>query len=272
MSAARSAVVQPAPTLEHAPSPSAGSHGTPASAGQRAANSGRSPRNGWPRSTMGPRCSTPSPRTSRMPGSQRCAHWSKRPVPDAIETLVRSSPKRRSPTYSPNDTQRRTRAKRGRVALAEPPEPRREIGRVQPASDPRVVRLLVDPRAERLHRADAPRVRPGVDGRRRAIVRPETEHACARRCWWRPPPPRRPAGRGAAMRASSVSAVSANSRSASISTPPSGVVVGSYGCWRPRSSPRPSRSKASARTEDEPTSSATRIGSAGGGATRTRSC
>ena len=67
-------------------------------------------------------------------------------------------------------------AKRGRVALAEPPEPRREIGRVKPASDPRVVRLLVDPRAERLHRADAPRVRPGIDGGRWAIVRSETEH------------------------------------------------------------------------------------------------
>ena len=43
-----------------------------------------------------------------MVASQRRADWSKRPVPDAIDTLVRSSPKRRSPRYSPKDMKRRT--------------------------------------------------------------------------------------------------------------------------------------------------------------------
>ena len=130
------------------------------------------------------------------PGPSAAAHWSKRPVPDAIETLVRSSPKRPEPQVLPERHPPAHPAKRGRVALAEPPEPRREIGRVQPAPGPRVVRLLVDPRSERLH-AHRRSACPPRSRRASPDDRPARDRAaCARRCSWRPPPPRRHAGRG----------------------------------------------------------------------------
>ena len=111
MSAARSGVTQPAPTFEHAPSPSAGSHGTRARAGHRPANLGLSPRSGESRSAIGAKCSGVKPTATSAGPSHVCPRWSKSPVPDAIETLARVSPNRRRWTYSPNDIQRRTRPK-----------------------------------------------------------------------------------------------------------------------------------------------------------------
>src|SRR5262249_52796262 len=68
-------------------------------------------------------------------------------------------------------------AKRRGVTATEPPEPCRKIRRVETAPDARVVRLLVDADAQLLDRVDTPRVRPGIQGGRRTVVRPEAEHS-----------------------------------------------------------------------------------------------
>ena len=174
----------------------------------------------------------------------------------------------RTPRTRPSVAPRETRQGRARGATRAAPGDRTCEAGIRPARGTPSRRPARGAPPPRRRSACPPRNRRGCDGRSSG---PSPSTVCQKVlvATAATPPARGPS---TAMRASSASAVSANSRSASISTPPSGVVVGSYGCWHPRSSPRPSRSKASARTEDEPTSSATRIGSAGGGATRTRSC
>ena len=90
-----------------APSPQAGNHGTSASAGQRSAHSPVRPERGAS-SIGGSLSSTPSSSASSRSHWQLA--WSSSPVPEAIETLAAASPSRRRWTYSPGETQVRTRA------------------------------------------------------------------------------------------------------------------------------------------------------------------
>ena len=107
ISAARSGVSQPAPRFEVPPSPQAGNHGTSASAGHRSAQSPVRPLRGAS-SIGGSLSSTPSSAASSRSHAQ--AAWSSRPVPEAIETLAAASPRSRRWTYSPGETQVRTRS------------------------------------------------------------------------------------------------------------------------------------------------------------------
>ena len=100
LSAIRSGVTQPLPTLLQAPSPTAGYQGTSASAGQRRAYSGRSRIEASSRSTSGGNWLGSSPRSPSSGSYQETVCWSRRPVPDAIDTLLASLPHRRSRRYS----------------------------------------------------------------------------------------------------------------------------------------------------------------------------
>ena len=186
MSAARSAVVQPAPTLEHAPSPSAGSHGTPASAGQRAANSGRSPRNGlvrgrrWgrgarhrargPRGCPGP-SAAPTGRRGRSltPSRRSCGARQRDGAPGTPRT---------TPTGAPGET----RPGRARGATRAAPGDRTCAAGTRPARGTPSRRPAREAPPPRRRSACPPRNRRASPDDRQARDRA----ACARRCSWRP--------------------------------------------------------------------------------------
>ena len=193
MRAARSGVVQPAPTFEHAPSPSAGSHGTRASAGQRAANSGRSPRNGRSRSTIGPSWSGESSSVSRMAR-----------IPAARPLVEEAGPRRHRDARPELAEEAEAEvlaerhpaahgAGRVRVALLEPPDAA-PAGTRCGAGSPRG---RGRPSRRRARAAPRPRPRSGCRPTSRpasAAGRPRRDRgACARTCR-SPPRRRRPRG------------------------------------------------------------------------------
>src|SRR5687768_11458752 len=104
-----SAVEQSLPRLPAAPSPMAGTQGTCASWGHRAAHSGERPDSGWSTSVSGPSFSSEIPDAASISGSHSHLFWSNKPVADAMETEqadLRNSFWKR---YSPGDIQRETR-------------------------------------------------------------------------------------------------------------------------------------------------------------------
>ena len=151
-------VSQPAPRLEVAPSPQAGNHGTSASAGQRSAHSPVRPERGAS-SIGGSLSSTPSSAASSRSHCAGCA-WSSRPVPEAIETLAAASPSRRRWTYSPGETQVRTRSNVSGCGVAQPGELRGPVARVQAAAGAGVDRGLVEPLAQLRRRRGRSERRP----------------------------------------------------------------------------------------------------------------
>jgi hypothetical protein len=104
MRASLSRPVQPLPTLEQTSSPTAGNHGTLASAGQRRAHFPNNPRAGS--SEIWERCFSSTGNTRSTSSSQASRFWSKRPVPEAIEVLAHTSPKSLRCRYSPGDIHR----------------------------------------------------------------------------------------------------------------------------------------------------------------------
>src|SRR5439155_26769299 len=88
LSAMRVGSTQSEPTLLAAPSPTAENQLADLNAGHRLAQGARKPRRGSARPARRKRCRSSNSAAARASASQRPADWSKRPVADAIETLV----------------------------------------------------------------------------------------------------------------------------------------------------------------------------------------
>ena len=192
MSAARSGVVQPAPTFEHAPSPSAGYQGTRASASRTRpgapGTADRDPpggRGARPRDRASRGCRRPSvaptDRRARSPTPSRCSCGARRRV------AVRDTP-RTTPSAGSGETSQG----RGRGATRVAREDKTCGGDTRRGRD--------RPSRRRARAAPPPHRRsacPPTSTRGSRDARPARDRGpCARTCWWRSPRPGSPAGRG----------------------------------------------------------------------------